>query len=223
MEDSATELSERNVTETLDLTASSRNATLNPSFTAVPRQQELALVAVIVLLGFMLNITILCCYWHNKTCTSVYIRALAIYDMSVLAGLVVSRVLPTALPGNVTAIKIARIVRISLGAFYMVGPLFLAIDRTLVVAYPLSFHRHEKSVRVLKLFILTVIFTVNLLALIFLIGLEYDGSVRVAFLLLLVVVFLLQLMACIVLYTIIIVKLNRAKRKIKQHRHTSKP
>ena len=222
MEDSATELSERNVTETLDLTASSRNATLNPSFTAVPRQQELALVAVIVLLGFMLNITILCCYWHNKTCTSVYIRALAIYDMSVLAALVLSRVLPTALPGNVTVFKLTQSISISLGAFYLVGPLFLALDRILVVVFPLSFHLHKKSMRVLKVCILTIIFTANLLAQIFLTGLEYDDTVAIVFHWLLFSVFLLQFVVCIVLYTTIIVQLVKSKRKIEAYRQIPK-
>ena len=227
MEDFESELSDGNVSETLDATTASLNATFDqphaiPLFTAVPLQQELALVAVIVLLGFMLNIAILCGYWHNKTCTSVYIRALAIYDMSVLAGLVLSRVLPTALPGNVTVFKLTQSISISLGAFYLVGPLFLALDRILVVVFPLSFHLHKKSMRVLKVCILTIIFTANLLAQIFLTGLEYDDTVAIVFHWLLFSVFLLQFVVCIVLYTTIIIQLVKSTRKIEAYRQIPK-
>ena len=224
MEDFVSELNSRNVTEMLDTVTTSLNATLDQPhairlFTEVPLEQELALVAVIVLLGFTLNITILCCYWNNKSCTSVYIRALAVYDMSVLAALVLSRALPTALPGNGTAFKVSQSISTSLGAFYLVGPLFLALDRMSVVAFPLNFHLHKKSMRVLKACILATIFTVNLLAQIFLTGLEYDGTVALVFHWLLFSVFFLQFVVCIVLYTTIIVKVVKSKRKIEAYRH----
>ena len=191
-------------------------------FFDVPPTHTIAIVSSIMLVGFVLNATILRCYWRSTTTTSVYIRVLAVYDVCALVALGFSKTLLIfeALQHEV-ANKVSVAVSTALGNFYLVGPLFLAIDRMLVVAFPLNFQQYETGIRILKTSIVFFHGVLFLVACIFITGLEYDKVwTRVIFSFLLISP-LLQFVACIVLYTIIIVKIKMAERKMAQHRHNS--
>ena len=120
-------------------------------FLELPPTHTIAIVSSIMLVGFVLNATILRCYWRSTTTTSVYIRVLAVYDICALIALGFSKSLLIfeALQHDV-AQKVSVAVSSALGNFYLVGPLFLAIDRMLVVAFPLNFKQYETGIRILK-------------------------------------------------------------------------
>ena len=191
-------------------------------FLEIPPTHTIVIVSSIMLVGFVLNATILRCYWRSTTTTSVYIRVLAVYDICALAALGFSRTLLIfeALQHEI-AEKVSVAVSSALGNFYLVGPLLLAIDRMLVVAFPLNFKQYEGGVRILKTAIVLFHGVLMLMACIFIIGLEYDNVWSKIIFALLSISLLLQLVACIVLYTIIIVKIKMQERKMAQHRHNS--
>ena len=191
-------------------------------FLDVPPTHTIAIVSSIMLVGFVLNATILRCYWRSTTTTSVYIRVLAVYDICALVALGFSK---TLLIFEELQHEVANKVSVSIGTilgnFYLVGPLFLAMDRMLVVAFPMNFQEHEKIIRVTKMVIIVFIGVLMLMASIFITGLEYDNVWTKTIFALVSTSLLLQFVACIVLYSIIIVKIKMQERKMAQHRHNT--
>ena len=97
-------------------------------------------------------------------------------------------------------------------AHSMLGPLFLAMDRFLIVAFPHNFQLHEKKMRMIKIMFFAL--TTAPMSL----GFIHDQLIKVG-IFILYANLVVQLIACIVLYTIIVVKIVLAERKMSKHRH----
>ena len=191
----------------------------HPHYLDVPPTHTIVIVSSIMLVGFILNATILRCYWRSTTSTSVYIRVLAVYDICVLVALGVGKSLLVfdSLHHEVSE-KIAQAICTSLGNFYLVGPLFLAMDRVLVVAFPLEYRQHERTVRLVKFCIIGSILVVITLAHIFITGLQHHNIFTTLISAVMTGHLFLQFLACIVLYSIIIVKIKMQEQSMAQHR-----
>ena len=191
-------------------------------FLELPPTHTIAIVSSIMLVGFVLNATILRCYWRSTTTTSVYIRVLAVYDICALLALAFNKSLLVfeALHHEVSY-KVSQAISATFANFYLVGPLFLAMDRMLVVAFPLKHKQYKGKMRDFKTLIVTCNSVLMLMACIFITGLDYDNVWTKTIFAVVSTSLLLQFVACIVFYTIIVVKIKMAERKMAQHRHNS--
>ena len=184
-------------------------------FTPIPTLHDMIFLAVIVALGTILNSVILRCYWNVKSVASGYIRALAAVDLCCLAYTVASRISSLFIPDYV---EYFRMFSDLIGRSYMLGPLFLALDRCLIVAFPHNFHQHERKMRVAKVAMVVTIVGVYIASAI---SRKIYPEWIVSMILSMISILLVapQFLFCIVLYTVIVVKVLMSDRKMKKSRH----
>ena len=106
---------------------------------------------VIFCVGLVLNALILRCYWSVKTSTAVYIRALASIDICVLS-FMLFRTYFLHFPTESRLDLISETLGNFVAVVNVLGPLYLALDRGLIVMLPHSFKKHEKNMRIAKIF-----------------------------------------------------------------------
>ena len=184
-------------------------------FTPIPTLHDMIFLATIVALGTILNSVILRCYWNVKSVASGYIRALATLDLCCLAYTVASRISSLFLPDYVEYFKIFSDL---IGRSYMLGPLFLVLDRCLIVAFPHNFHQHERKMRMTKVAMVVTVFGVYIASAVS--RKMYPEWILSTVLNSLSIMFVApQFLFCIVLYAVIVVKVLMSDRKMKTSRH----
>ena len=94
----------------------------------------------------------------------------------------------------------------------MLGPLFLALDRFLIVALPHKFQLYETKMRIFKFVIFSLTFFCGLT------GLFPEEIIRF-FIVLAIANLVAQFLACIGLYTFIVARVVMSERKMNKHRH----
>ena len=170
--------------------------------------------SVIFCVGLVLNALILRCYWSVKTSTAVYIRVLAWFDITALTTSLIIQVLLALLENNLVVILAELIIEGQFIVLSVFGPLFMALDRILIVAFPHSFKTHEKKMRIFKIVLATFQSSVTVLYFVFL-GLFgtasllpqvtlYAGSTT----------FWLECLASVFLYAVIVWKIRKSSRKV---------
>ena len=98
--------------------------------------------------------------------------------------------------------------------YSMLGPLFLALDRFLIVSFPHNFQLHEKKMRRFKIALFSLIFVLS-----WRVFIPMPKILLIITLGILSTLLAVQFLGCIVLYTIIVVKLRLNDRKMKNSRH----
>ena len=190
-------------------------------FTDIPFVEETIGVFVTVGLGFVLNLVILRCFWSTKSSAAVYIRVLAYYDMCVLASWAFDFVSIYALsvPKWEAVLITAKFLKRLVSSLSIVGPLFLALDRFLVVTSPHKFQNYTNSMRKAKGGILVVTLVTNILAQLSVLVLGFESLVTPVLTGILTFVYITQFLTCVVLYGIVFVKMVQSERKMANHRH----
>ena len=111
---------------------------------------DVVITSIIFCVGLVLNTLNLRLYWRVKTSTAVYIRGMAFIDVCVII-YVLLRTFLQYFPSE----PVLYIISGALGNFAAVvnvlAPLFMALDRILIVAFPHSFKKHEKNMRIAKI------------------------------------------------------------------------
>ena len=170
-------------------------------------------------LGMLLNTIILRGYWKEKSATSTYFKAFAVIDMTIVGFMLIRRVLRFVWPNNINVFFLDILVTNLIGSLYNFGPMFLAMDRCLIVAFPHKFREYEGRMRVAKggmlLFLTSTGFTLSML---YRFG-DPDSTVAVLLKMLGGVATVLQIFAIVVLYAVIVVKVLTSDRKMKTSRH----
>ena len=115
----------------------------------------LVVTSVIYCVGIALNILILRCYWSVKTSTAVYIRVLAIYDILMLHYLIAEKISNIFYPVKIPIVieQLRRWVGMLILQSAVLGPLFMALDRMLMVTFPHTFNKHDGKMRIVKILI----------------------------------------------------------------------
>ena len=200
-------------TQSLDLVNSIKNVT------PINMVEESAMAITIFSLGMLLNIIILRVYWKDKSATSTYFRAFAVIDVSGVAILLIRQFLLVVWTDN-TDIRFVGFALTNLFAgLYNFCPMFLGMDRCLIVSFPHNFREHEGKLRVAKGSMVLVVTTLSL-ALSMLYRLDDPGSTATVVLeMLAFIVAVLQIITIVVLYAIIVVKVLMSDRKMKTSRH----
>ena len=108
-------------------------------FTNLSYIEDTVAVSLIVFLGSLLNLVVIRCYWRTKSSTALYIQAFAVYDVSVLITLALDHLVFTLFPKENIVSALCFALKGVLSGFVVMGPLFLALDRFLVVVFPHKF------------------------------------------------------------------------------------
>ena len=188
-------------------------------FTKLSIVEDTAMAIFIFSLGIVLNSIILRCYWKNKDATSIYFRAFAFIDLWCLLLILIRRSVSFFFADNIISYAVLSALTNMAAALYNLGPMFLAMDRCLIVAFPHNFREHEKKLRVAKGSMVVVVEMLSLT------WAMLDGFGDPASTLAVVVqlsaglVSLLQIIAIVVLYAIIVFKVLMSDRKMKNSRH----
>ena len=186
-------------------------------FQELPYLHEVITSSIIFCVGLVLNALILRCYWSVKTSTAVYIRVLAAYDVMVLTFNLAIKILTGIF--LISKLSVIEQVRELIGRLLMsnamLGPLFMALDRILIVAFPHSFKKHEKKMRITKISIAILqnvaAVTWNVLVISF-----GQTSPFVKFgVALSTAIFVMQFVACVFLYAFIVWKVRASTRKVR--------
>ena len=174
----------------------------------VPLVQGLVITCIIFALNILQNSTIFKLYYPVKTDLALYIKVLAAYDFvtgCVSAG---CRLVLLVNPSNITAILALNAVFDILLGHAMLGPLFLALDRFLVVVFPHKFQLYEKKMRIFK--VVLVLFASSSA-----IGWLFNDWNLV--LMMLSINLMVHFVGCLILYSIIVACILISARKMKAH------
>ena len=175
---------------------------------------EIIISSVIFCVGLVLNALILRCYWSVKTSTAVYIRVLAVYDMAAVLYLLGYRTSVGVFNISSATLTVWMCIGNFVALNSMLGPLFIAIDRFVLVLFPHNLTKHTTKIRYAKFF---WTFIINLVALIrFLVILQDNSNVLLKIFLhrFASVVFFIQCPICIALYAFIVFKIRKSQRRI---------
>ena len=147
-----------------------------------------------------------------KSSRASYIRAFAVLDILILFSGSFEFFFLNLFPAQAVFSTTFKSVFRALAAFSLLGPLFLALYRCLIVIVPHKFSLYVAKMRIFKiiLFVLTSLVGVGFLV---------TGSSTGAAFIFASVVVLLQLIGCLVLYSIIIAQIVASERKLGTHRH----
>ena len=166
----------------------------------------------IFVLGLILNLIILVCYFRTKSDIARYIRIFAVFDIAVLTTSIVAFAWLNTFPENMEVFQYLKNCLNFLIAHSMLCPLFLALDRVLIVSFPHNFWLHERKMRVFKICLLVCTSLVSALFLV-------SGGVLKVLAMVNILNFFLQFLACLVIYAIIVGKIIASDRKMKNSRH----
>ena len=181
---------------------------------------DVIIASVIFCVGLVLNALILRCFWSVKTSTAVYIRVLAWVDIAAPLNALVLRVLLIFFQNHL-AVHLTDL--IIAGQFILVsvlGPLFMALDRILIVAFPHNFKKHEKKMRIVKAFIIMFHAIITILIL-FPLLLNVKASISVNVILSVsAIAFALECLTTVILYAVIVWKIRKSSRQIQPAQQT---
>ena len=184
------------------------------SYLPVDFVTEVVVRLSLIFVGSILNVIILKCYFRVKSSRASYIRAFAVLDILILFSGSFEFFFLNLFPAQAAFSTTFKSVFRALAAFSLLGPLFLALDRCLIVIVPHKVSLYVAKMRIFKiiLFVLTSLVGVGFLA--------TSASIGVVFIYAFAtVVVLLQLIGCLVLYLIIIAQILASERKLGAHRH----
>ena len=211
--DEMTDISTEEYSEIRDTELISQNS----FFTPLTMAEDLAAYVFLFTVGLILNSIILRCYWKEKSATSTYFKAFAVVDAFTLI-IMISYGLSSGLQPGGTVFIATRLVLYWVAVLYNFGPLFLALDRCLVVAFPYNFREHEGKMRLAKGGVLIFTFALNVMTSIsYLMNPEWSSTKFLRAVA--VLAMLLQIVAIVVLYTMIVVKVVTSDRNMKSNRH----
>ena len=185
-------------------------------FEDLPYLHDVITSSITFCVGLVLNALILRGYWSVKTSTAVYIRVLAVYDIMVLIVNVALRILI----GIFLKSKSSEIeqIRLMIGRLLvsnaMLGPLFMALDRILIVAFPHSFKKHEKKMKIAKIVIAALQSVAAVLWSTLFISFGQTSPLVTWAVAISTTMFVMQFVACIFLYTFIVWKVRASTRKV---------
>ena len=203
-------------TEAMTLHSLATEETVKTLFSQIPEAHQLAMAVIVLVVGLVLNSIIFRCYFRVKSSIAPYIRVFAVFDCFVIMVAVSIWILSIYIAKQHPILYFLNlIISVSLNSS-MLGPLFLALDRFLIVSFPHNFQLHEKKVRGFKIALLLL--EVILSSHNFVEG-AYQNVIVLA---MPVVYFVLQFLTCVVLYVIIVVKIVTSERKMKDSRHMAK-
>ena len=176
---------------------------------------EIIISSVIFCVGLVLNALILRCYWGVKTSTAVYIRVLAVYDIVFLFCVITIKLLIVSFPAHAEEIGIAQLfLTILFATNGVLGPLFMALDRYLIVAFPHTYQKHEKKMRIVKILIAVLQNMASVLYCAVSAAFGPSSEPAILVLALSTPLFFMQFLACVVLYVVIVWKVRASTRKV---------
>ena len=159
------------------------------------------------------------CYWSVKNPTARYIRVLAVFDTFIAVQLLVKTIVLRQFPENQVLDSVVQSVSFWCASLYLVGPLFLACDRCLMVSFPHNFIQHQAKVKRVKVAVLTVLVLSCMFTNFTRATLERTSLLTKVSIALTSVLLLLQFLGCLGLYVTIVVKIWLADKKMAKHRH----
>ena len=184
------------------------------NFYPIPVLHDLIIRVSIFVLTFLLNLIIFCCYFRNKSDIAKYIRVFAVFDCAAVLVNSLARVLQALGSDYETVGNVFYDSFTFLLSYSMLGPLFLALDRFLIVSFPHNFQLHERKMRRFKIALFSLVFVLSWRAF-----MPMPKILVIITLGVLSTLLAVQFLGCIVLYTIIVVKLRLNDSRMKNSRH----
>ena len=177
----------------------------------IPLAADIALLVLVVGFGLIFNATILRCYWADKTDIGIYTKGFAIFDIFILIYLVLMWLARHFMATNLSLNLQLRNGLNMIACNIMIGPLFLGLDRGIIVAFPHKFKIYRTKMRIFKGVWL-------LLSLLAGIGTSFTSEISNISYVFSTLNLYLQLLACVGLYAFIAVRILISERKMKNHR-----
>ena len=174
---------------------------------------------MVFIFGMLLNSIILRCHWKAKGATSTYYRGFAICDMGFLVLMLIRRSCKIVWPTNANIILLLGLTHNVTAGLYNFGPMFLAMDRCLIVAFPHNFREHEGKLRVTKVCLVLFMAILSAANVLFLSFADPDSAVVRIISFLAGLATVLQILTIIGLYGTVVVKVLMSDRKMKSSRH----
>ena len=142
-----------------------KDTALHSYYEPMPLESEISFIVISFVIGVVLNSIILRCFFKVEGDIARYIRAFAVFDLAVIISGLTSRVsLLSIFPQDTKhGPNPLQIIFAFIFAHSMLGPLFLAMDRFLIVAFPHNFQLHEKKMRMIKIMLFNRNSTVTML------------------------------------------------------------
>ena len=187
--------------------------------------KDVVMLFIIFICGCGLNLLIFVAYFRIKTDLAMYIRVFAVFDffMSFL------RFTPEAVflfhPTNIHYENFTLFAYIFTGMyrilypFTMLGPLFLALDRFLIVIYPLDYKIYLIKMRIFKACIFSLTLCMSIIRLVMVLTMSANHKSSYIFERVIWAMMGLEFLFCVSLYTVIVVKIVASERKMKTQRH----
>ena len=114
-------------------------------YTDIPEVNEYFILSSVTILGLVLNAVILRSYWNIRGDIALYIRAFAIFDIFMILYQGCMRSAQLFLTSYAALIWYITVGFSLIASLVMIGPLFLALDRFLIVAFPHKFQLYLKK------------------------------------------------------------------------------
>ena len=191
------------------------NGKIEDYFLPVPFWQDVIFASFIGISGFILNSVILICYRGIKSSIALYIKVFAVVDMITIVGFNSISICHMILSKEDVLVQIFYRSINFVSSHLMLGPLFLAFDRALIVGFPHKFQLYETKMRIAKI----VIFALTTAAGLGTAVIPFDSKLFAVFVGLASINQCLHMLVCVGLYLFIVVKIKKANRKMQEHRH----
>ena len=188
-------------------------------FSPITVVEDTAMAIFIFFLGTLLNAIILRNCWREKSTTSTYFRAFAVIDMSSVLFMLIRRVFLFVWPVQTNLIFFNDALSSLFAGLYNFGPMFLGMDRCLMVVFPHNFREHERKLRATKAIMVLVVTLLSLaLSMLYRFG-DPDSTATAVLGILAGFVAVLQIIVIVILYAVIVVKVLKSDQSMKNSRH----
>ena len=125
-------------------------------FSEIEGIHELVMILLVFVIGIVINSIIFRCYFCVKSDIARYIRAFALFDMFSIAISLSARLVVLYAASQTYIKRVLLTTSLQCVNYSMLGPLFLALDRFLIVSFPHNFQLHERKMRRFKIAVLLV-------------------------------------------------------------------
>ena len=192
----------------------------------IPIEAEWAITVVVFIFGNLLNVLVVQFYRKVKSSIRPYVLFLAFIDLVSISFIMMPRIVLRYLPVGTTLYVVRILLYALMLLFYnvqMYGPLFLALDRFLVVSFPHNFRDKQKFAKIP----IVVLPTLHVITSICVVILQvFADSTSMTFFLVsnLNNCFkMIQIFGCLSLYAIVVVKIMLNERKMADSKHAGAP
>ena len=184
-------------------------------FEPLPFIQDVIIASLLSVIGAILNGIILFCYRKIKSDIALYIKTFAVVDIFVIIAFNTFAICQLVFQENKFLVFIIFRAMNFIAGHLMLGPLFLALDRALIVGLPHKFRIYQTKMRMAKIVVGVMTFGTSLGTAIS----PAKSKLFYAFVAISSANLSLQLLVCICLYSFVVARILISNKEMQKYRH----